>query len=148
MRENVRQQQDASSGHSVGAPADVQPGTGQHGNAATPLLDTLIAGAGGAASGLWGGTGEFIDTVGDAVGDGLGWLGGRASGATSNLADAGGDVLGGLRDVGGLGWDFLSTGEPPSVTELISGGTVLLAAGVNASVALSTAGLLHPAPAR
>ncbi len=148
VRENVRQQQDASSGHSVGARVDGQASTSQYGSAATPLLDTLIAGAGGAAGDLWDGTGEFIDTVGDTVsgkvGDGLGWLGGRASEATSNLADAGGDVLGGLRDVGGLGWDFLSTGEPPSVTELISGGTVLLAAGVNASVALSTAGLLHP----
>ena len=104
----------------------------------------MIAGAGDAADELWEGTGEFIDTVGGQVGDGLSWLGGRASESISHLSDAGGDVVGGLRDVGGLGWDFLTTGEPPSVTELIAGGTGLLAAGLNASVVLSTAGLLHP----
>lgn len=113
VRENVRQQQDASSGH-----------TG--------------------AGDLWDGTGGIIDTVGGAVGNGLGWLGSRISESVSNLGDAGGDVAGGLGDLGGLGWDFLSTGEPPSITELLAGGTGLLAAGVNAGVALSTAGLVHP----
>ena len=113
VRENVRRQQDASSGH-----------TG--------------------AGDLWDGTGGIIDTVGGTVGNGLGWLGGRISGSVSNLGDAGGDVAGGLGDLGGLGWDFLSTGEPPSITELLAGGTGLLAAGVNAGVALSTAGLVHP----
>jgi hypothetical protein len=140
VRENVCQQQEASSGRT----GDGQAGGSQNGSGSTTLPDTLIWGAGGAADDLWDGTGEFIDTVGGQIGDGLGWLGGRASEATSNLTDAGGDVLSGLGDAGGLGWDFLSTGEPPSVTALISGGTVLLAAGVNASVALSTAGLLHP----
>ncbi|WCI09781.1 hypothetical protein PJ267_10055 [Arthrobacter sp. OVS8] len=47
VRENVRQQQDASSGRSVGARVDGQASTSQYGSAATPLLDTLIAGAGG-----------------------------------------------------------------------------------------------------
>lgn len=141
VRENVRQQQDASSGRTgAGQPAESQPG----GNAAAALLDSFLAGAGDAAGDLWDGTGKVIDTVGGKVGDGWSWLGGRVSESVSNLGDAGGDVVGGLGDVGGLGWDFLSTGEPPSVTELIAGGTGLLAAGLNANVALSTAGLLHP----
>lgn len=141
VRENVRQQQDASSGRTgAGQPAGSQPG----GSAAAALLDSFLAGAGEAAGDLWDGTGEVIDTVGGKVGDGLSWLGGRVSESVSNLGDAGGDVVGGMGDMGGLGWDFLSTGEPPSVTELIAGGTGLLAAGLNANVALSTAGLLHP----
>ncbi|MEO3932173.1 hypothetical protein WMO79_05100 [Micrococcaceae bacterium Sec7.4] len=108
VRENVRQQQDASSGHTGAA----QPGGGPDG--------------------------------GGKVSDGLGWLAHQASGAVSNLGDAGGDLFGGLGDMGGLGWDFLSTGEPPSITELLAGGTGLLAAGINASVTLSTGGLVHP----
>lgn len=113
VRENVRQQQDASSGHTSAAqPGAAQPGGGQ--------------------------------PVGGKVSDGLGWLAHQVSGAVSNLGDAGGDVFDGLGDMGGLGWDFLSTGEPPSITELLAGGTGLLAAGMNASVALSTGGLIHP----
>ncbi|MGP4032996.1 hypothetical protein [Pseudarthrobacter sp. 1C304] len=148
VREHVRQQQEASSGRAGSGQA------GGSGSAAAPLPDTVapgdsaVPGAGGAsggtsggvADGLWAGTGQFIDTVGD----GLGWLGGRASEAATNLADAGGDVVGGLVDAGGLGWEFLTTGEPPSVTELIAGGTGLLAAGINAGVSVSTVGLLHP----
>lgn len=140
VRENVRQQQDASSGRTGAG----QPGGSQGGNVTAALLGSFLAGAGDAAGDLWDGTGEIIDTVGGKVGDGLGWLGGRASDSVTNLGDAGGDVLGGLGDMGSLGWDFLSTGEPPSVTELVAGGTGLLAAGVNASVALSTAGRIHP----
>jgi pimeloyl-ACP methyl ester carboxylesterase len=142
VRENVRQQQDASSGRT----GDGQPAGSVHvgGNAAAALLGSFLTGAGDAAGDLWDGTGEVFDTVGGKVGDGLGWLGGRASASVSNLGDAGSDVFGGLGDVGGLGWDFLSTGEPPSVTELLAGGTGLLAAGLNANVALSTAGILHP----
>lgn len=138
VREHVRQQQEASSGRG----GVDQTGVGQaggSGGAATPL--PAAGGASGSASGgLWAGTGQFIDTVGD----GLGWLGGRASESAANLADAGGDVVGGLVDAGGLGWEFLTTGEPPSVTELIAGGTGLLAAGINAGVSVSTVGLLHP----
>lgn len=147
IRENVRQQQDASSGDTgAGQPGGSQPGGSQggDGNAAAAQLGSFLADAGDAAGDLWDGTGEVIDTVGGKVGDGLSWLGGRVSESVSNLGDAGGDVVGSLGAVGGLGWDFLSTGEPPSVTELLAGGTGLLAAGLNANVALSTAGLLHP----
>lgn len=95
VRENVRQQQDASSGHTrAGRPGRSKDGGG--------------------------------------------------SAVTTLMGDAGSDVVDGLGDMGGLGWDFLSTGEPPSITELLAGGTGLLAAGVNASVALSTGGLIHP----
>lgn len=141
VREHVRQQLEASSGHAGVS----QTGVGQaggSGSAATPLPAGGASGSasGGVAGGLWDGAGQFIDTVGD----GLGWLAGRASEAAANLADAGGDVVGELVDAGGLGWEFLTTGEPPSVTELIAGGTGLLAAGINAGVSASTVGLLHP----
>jgi hypothetical protein len=137
VREHVRQQQEASAGRAGNGQA------GGPGGAATPLPAAGGASgsaSGGVAGGLWAGAGQVIDTVGE----GLGWLGGRASEATANLADAGGDVVGGLADAGGLGWEFLTTGEPPSVTELIAGGTGLLAAGINAGVSVSTVGLLHP----
>lgn len=137
VREHVRQQQEASSGGTGNGQAEGS------GSAATPVPAAGGASgsaSGGVAGGLWAGAGQFIDTVGD----GLGWLGGRASEAAANLVDAGGDVVGGLVDAGGLGWEFLTTGEPPSVTELIAGGTGLLAAGINAGVSVSTVGLLHP----
>lgn len=142
VRENVRQQQDASSGRTGASQPAGSPDGGT--NAASALLGGFLAGAGDAAGDLWDGTGQVIDTVGGRVGDGLNWLGGRVAESVSNLGDAGGDVVGGLGDIGALGWDFLSTGEPPSVTELLAGGTGMLAAGLNANVALSTAGLLHP----
>ena len=147
VQENVRQQQDASSGQS----GTTLPGTGENGagqdsagNALAALLGGWAADAGAAAGDLWDGTGEVIDTVGGQASDSLDWLRGRALESVSNLADAGGDVAGSLGDVGGLGWDFLSTGEPPSVTQLVTGGTGLLASGANAGVSFSTAGLLHP----
>ncbi|KUM36964.1 hypothetical protein AR539_06390 [Arthrobacter sp. EPSL27] len=137
VREHVRQQQEASSGRAGVSQTGVSQAGGS-GSTATPLP---AGGASGSASGgLWDGAGQFIDTVGD----GLGWLADRASQAAANLADAGGDVVGELVDAGGLGWEFLTTGEPPSVTELIAGGTGLLAAGINAGVSASTVGLLHP----
>lgn len=143
VRENVREQQDASSGRpGAGQPGGSQPGGG--GNEATTLLGNFLADAGEVAGDLWDGTGRIIVSVGGELGDDLDWLGHRASGAVSNLGDAGGDVFGRAGDLGGLGWDFLSTGEPPSITELLAGGTGLLASGMNAGVALSTGGLVQP----
>ena len=134
-------------------PGRRQPGRQQQsGSAATTLLDTLIAGAGGAAGDLWDGTGEFIDTVGElwATRWAMAWAGSEAghprprpiwltraamwwAGCATSAASAG---------------TSSRTGEPPSVTELIAGGTVLLAAGVNASVAAVHRRAPAPAPAR
>lgn len=133
LQENVRQQQETSRS---GGPGD---GTSKS------LLDRLMENAESAAEGLWDGLGDLwdgagdvVDTVGDTIGAGWNVF------ANMPVPDAAGDVLDDLGNLGRLGWDFMTSGEPPSITELMTGGTLLLASVGNLGATLNSGGLYNP----
>ena len=85
-----------------------------------------------------------VDAVQDGAGNALDWVMNSPHSPVNNLLDAQGDALDAIGNLGRLGWDALRTGEPPSITELVAGGSQLLAAGVNLTSVLGTGGFYHP----
>lgn len=133
LQENVRQQQGTSRSGGPG------------GGASKSLLDRLMEDAESPAEGLWDGLGDLwdgagdvVDAVGDTIGDGWDLF------ANTPIPDAAGDVLDNLGNVGRLGWDFVTTGEPPSITELLTGGALLAASVGNLGSTIQSGGLYNP----
>lgn len=134
VRRNVEEQIAASSKGSGGVTAPNAPS----------FFDSLVDSVAGAAGDLWDTAGDVTDTVQDALGGAWNAVQDAAPLPIRNIMDAQGNVLDQTGNVLDMGWRWLTSGEPPSVTELFSNGLLLAAAVDNLRTTTYTMGLVNP----
>lgn len=138
VQRNV-EEQSAASTHGIGAGsthgggAGDGAGDGGRAGAAGSLLDRLAGGV-DVAGDLWSQGGRVVSTVGAATEFGWNLLQDGAPRPVRNMVDAQANLLDKVGHYGDMGWRWLVTGEPPSLTEVAANG-VLLKAGVLSLVA-------------
>jgi uncharacterized protein YukE len=130
VKQNVEEQLAASSG--VEASAALTPG-------GTSLLDRLLETATDAAGDLWDAAGIVNTFREDSALDTWHAVQDLAPFALRNLMDAGENLASRSGDLRDLGWRWLTSGEPPSITELTSNG--LLATAAVATLAMTAVSL-------
>lgn len=111
---------------------------------ARSLFDSLVDSVAASAGDLWKTTGQVTDTVQGAVGNTWNLVQDGAPLPIRNLMDAQGNVYSQTGNVMDMGWRWLTSGEPPSVTELASNGLLLAAALDNLRATTFNAGLSNP----
>jgi pimeloyl-ACP methyl ester carboxylesterase len=134
VRLNIEEQTAASSKGSGGAPSQQAPS----------FLDSLMDSVTGTADDLWDTAGEFTSTVQDTIGGAWNAVQDAAPLPIRNLLDAQGNVFDQTGNVMDMGWRWLTSGEPPSVTELASNGLLLAASVENLRATAYTLGLSNP----
>jgi pimeloyl-ACP methyl ester carboxylesterase len=134
VRLNIEEQTAASSKGSGGAPRQQAPS----------FLDALVDSVTGGAGDLWDTAGKFTRTVQDATGGVWNAVQDAAPLPIRNLMDAQGNVFDQAGNVMDMGWRWLTSGEPPSVTELTSHGLLLAASVENLRATAYTLGLSNP----
>lgn len=133
VKRNVDEQVAASSKGSGGAPAAQAP----------PSFDSLLDAVAGTAGDLWDTAGNFTSFVQDAAGDTWNPLQDRAPFPIRNMMDAQGNVYSRAGNMLDMGWRWMTAGEPPSITEVISNGALLAASVVNLNSTTYSLGLIN-----
>lgn len=134
VKRNVEEQAAASSKGSGGAPAAQAP----------PSFDSLLDAVAGTAGDLWDTAGNFTSSVRDAAGDTWNSVQDGAPFPIRNLMDAQGNVYSRAGNMLDMGWRWMTAGEPPSLTEVISNGALLAASVVNLNSTTYSLGLTNP----
>ncbi|WP_426225238.1 hypothetical protein [Pseudarthrobacter sp. DSP2-3-2b1] len=134
VRRNVEEQIAASSKGSGGLTAPHAPS----------FFDSLVDSVAGAAGDLWDTAGNVTDTVQDALGGAWNAVQDAAPLPIRNLMDAQGNVLDQTGNVLDMGWRWMTSGEPPSITELFANGLLLATAVDNLRSTTFTLGLINP----
>jgi uncharacterized protein YukE len=137
VRRNVEEQLVASERRGLEAG---QPG---HAGAAS-LFDRLNDSIAGGAGDLWDGAGGFISTVEDSARAGWNLFQDVAPPGIGNLMDAHANLHDRLGNFGDMGWRWLTTGEPPSITEFGSNTVLLGAAAATLGITIRTLGAYNP----
>ncbi|MDQ0692339.1 hypothetical protein [Arthrobacter sp. W4I7] len=134
VKRNVEEQVAASS-----------KGTGRPSAAQAPsFFDSLVGSVAGTAGDLWDTGGNVTTAVQDTAGNLWNSVQDSAPLPIRNLMDAQGNVASQARDAMDMGWRWLTSGEPPSVTELVSNGLLMAATMENLQATALTLGLFNP----
>lgn len=104
-----------------------------------PLLDAVA----GTAGDLWDTAGNFTSSIQDTAGNTWNWLQDRAPFPVRNMMDAQGNVYSQAGNMVDMGWRWMTAGEPPSITEVISNGALLAASVVNLNSTTYSLGLTN-----
>ncbi|MFF2347964.1 hypothetical protein [Pseudarthrobacter sp. NPDC058119] len=111
---------------------------------APPLFDSLLDPATGSVDDLWNTARQVTDTVREVAGSTWVSVQDAARLPIRNLMDAQENVYSQTGNVMDMGWRWLTTGEPPSLTELATNGLLLAASLDNLRVTTLSAGLCNP----
>lgn len=134
LKRNVEEQLAASSGRTAGGPAAQAPS----------LFDRLVDSMADTAGDLWDTAGDVTDVVGDSFSTGWNVVQDIAPLPIRNLMDAHGSVLDQTGNIADMGWRWLASGEPPSITELSANGALLAASLATLGVTASSLGMNNP----
>jgi hypothetical protein len=134
VKRNVEEQLAASSSRPDGGPAAQAPS----------LFDRLMDSMADTAGDLWDTAGEFTDGIEDSFGNGWNFVQDIAPLPIRNLMDAHGSVLNQTGNVVDMGWRWLTSGEPPSITELTANGLLLTASLATLGLTASSLGRNNP----
>lgn len=134
VKRNVEEQATVSSSTSAGAGR----------SSGTSLLDRLFDSAADAAEDLWDSAGVVTSVLEDSALNAWHVVQDAMPGPLGNLMDAGENHASRFGDFVNMGWGWLATGEPPSVTELFSNGVLFLAATWNTAATAGSFGFLNP----
>ncbi|WP_285250539.1 hypothetical protein [Pseudarthrobacter sp. fls2-241-R2A-168] len=134
VKRNVQEQIAASTEGPAGTSAPQAPS----------FPDSLLDSIAGTAGDLWDTAGKVTTTVQDAVGTAWNFVQDSAPLPIRNLMDAQGNVLDQTGNVTDMGWRWLTSGEPPSITELFSNGVLLAVAVDNLRATTFNLGLSNP----
>ena len=135
VRQNVEQQLAAS----TAVEASTAPAPG-----GTSLLERLVASVADTAGDLWDTAGMVTTVLEDAQTDAWHAVQDLAPLPLRNLMDAGENLTGRSGDLRDLGWRWLTSGEPPSITEVAS--NAVLATAAVATLAMTAVSLGHHNP--
>jgi pimeloyl-ACP methyl ester carboxylesterase/uncharacterized protein YukE len=108
------------------------------------LFDQLVDSVAGTAEDLWNNAGDVMDAIGDAAGNTWNSVQDIAPLPIRNVMDAQGNVLSHAGNIAEMGWRWLTSGEPPSVTEILSNGVLLAASMGNLGQTFNTLGFANP----
>ena len=134
IKRNVEEQVAASSGRTASGPAAQAPS----------LFDRLVDSMADTAEDLWDAAGEFTDVIEDSASNGWNFVQDNAPLPIRNLMDAHGSVLNQTGNIADMGCRWLTSGEPPSITELSANGALLAASLATLGVTASSLGMNNP----
>jgi pimeloyl-ACP methyl ester carboxylesterase len=134
VKRNVEEQVAASTRGTGGTSAPQAPS----------FPDSLLDSIAGTAGDLWDTAGRVTTTVQDAVGTAWNFVQDSAPLPIRNIMDAQGNVFSQTGNVTDMGWRWLTSGEPPSITELFSNGVLLAVAVDNLRATTFNLGLSNP----
>ncbi|MHA7291412.1 PGAP1-like alpha/beta domain-containing protein [Arthrobacter sp. MDT3-24] len=108
------------------------------------IFDQLMDSVADATEDLWDTAGEVTEAVGDTVSNTWHYVQEIAPLPIRNIMDAQGNVFSHAGNVAEMGWRWLTSGEPPSITELVSNSVMLAASLENLRQATFTLGFSNP----
>ena len=136
VKQNVEEQVAASSRLEASAAPQATGGPS--------IFDQLMDSVADATEDLWDTAGEVTDAVGDTVSNTWHYVQDIAPLPIRNIMDAQGNVFSQAGNVAEMGWRWLTSGEPPSITELVSNSVMLAASLENLKQATFTLGFSNP----